>query len=166
MWKVWPGSICRLRGVAVEWKLRRRRLAMPLGMRNSVVWRVRRTPWRARKRRATGRTWSAVRQLIGRRKRAFRPPAPMLGDDGKLLASFWAKANQHQRELMKEFGRTASNSARRNISPRHVWTSKRPLSSPSGGSRVRAHCRARSLSWRMLFALSPSPGQVVPAGLT
>ena len=25
-------------------------------------------------------TWSAVRKLIGRRK--FRPPAPMLGDDG------------------------------------------------------------------------------------
>ena len=49
-------------------------------------------------------TWSAVRKLIGRRKRAFRPPAPMLGDDGKPLASLQAKANQHQRELMKEFG--------------------------------------------------------------
>ena len=44
------------------------------------------------------------RKLIGRRRRAFRPPAPMLGDDGKPLASLRAKANQHQREIMKEFG--------------------------------------------------------------
>ena len=49
-------------------------------------------------------TWSAVRKLTSRRTRAFRPPAPMLGDDGKLLASLGAKASQHQRELMKEFG--------------------------------------------------------------
>ena len=49
-------------------------------------------------------TWSAVRKLVGRKKRSFRPPVPMLGDDGKPLASLQAKANQHQRELMKEFG--------------------------------------------------------------
>ena len=78
---------------------------MPLGKRNSVGWRVRRTPWRALQ--ETGdwaATQSAVRKLIGRRKRAFRPPAPMLGDDGKPLASLRAKANQHQREFKKEFG--------------------------------------------------------------
>ena len=40
----------------------------------------------------------------GRNKRSFRPPVPMLGDDGKPLASLQAKANRHQRELMKEFG--------------------------------------------------------------
>ena len=49
-------------------------------------------------------TWSAVRKLVGRKKRSFRPPVPMLGDHGKRLASLQAKANQHQRELMKEFG--------------------------------------------------------------
>ena len=48
-----------------------------------------------------GRT---VRKLVGRKKRSFRPPVPMLGDDGKPLASLQAKANQHQRVLMKEFG--------------------------------------------------------------
>ena len=49
-------------------------------------------------------TWSAVRKLVGRKKRSFRPPVPMIGDDGRPLASLQAKANQHQRELMKEFG--------------------------------------------------------------
>ena len=53
-------------------------------------------------------TWSAVRKLIGRRKRAFRPPAPVLGADGMPLASLRAKANQHQREVMKEFGENCS----------------------------------------------------------
>ena len=48
-------------------------------------------------------TWSAVRKLVGRKKRSFRPPVPMIGDDGRPLASLQAKANQHQRELMKEF---------------------------------------------------------------
>ena len=71
--KGWPGSICRLRGVGTPWKLKRRRLAMPPGRRNSVAWRVRRTPWHACRRRAT---WSAVRKLAGRRKRPLRPPAP------------------------------------------------------------------------------------------
>ena len=52
-------------------------------------------------------TWSAVRKLVGRKKRSFRPPVPMLGDDGKPLASLQVKANQHQRELMKEFEKTA-----------------------------------------------------------
>ena len=49
-------------------------------------------------------TWSAVRKLVGRKKRPFRPPVPMLGDYGKPLTSLQAKAHQHQRELMKEFG--------------------------------------------------------------
>ena len=49
-------------------------------------------------------TWSVVRKLVGRKKRSFRPPVLMLGDDGKPLASLQAKANLHQRELMKEFG--------------------------------------------------------------
>ena len=49
-------------------------------------------------------TWSAVRKLVGRKKRSFRPPVPMIGDDGRPLASLQAKANQHQRALVKEFG--------------------------------------------------------------
>ena len=49
-------------------------------------------------------TWSAMRKLVGRKKRSFRPPVPMLGDDGKPFASLQAKAKQHQRELTKEFG--------------------------------------------------------------
>ena len=49
-------------------------------------------------------TWSAVRMLVGRKKRSFRPPVPVIGDDGRPLASLQAKANQDQRELMKEFG--------------------------------------------------------------
>ena len=108
-------------------------------------------------------TGSTVRKLIGRRKRAFRP-APMLGDDGKPLASL--QANQHQRKLMRSSGRIAPNSASRNIMPRYVRTSKRPQSSSSGGRRTRAHCQVRSVSGRMLFAFSPSPSQVVLAGLT
>ena len=47
-------------------------------------------------------TWSAVRKMMDRSKSAFRPLAPMLGDDGKSLASLRAKADEHQRELMKE----------------------------------------------------------------
>ena len=57
-------------------------------------------------------TWSAVRKLVGRKKRSFRPPVPMLGDDGKPLASLQAKANQHQREFMKEFGENCEHLVR------------------------------------------------------
>ena len=89
-------SIFRLRGVAAEWKLRRRRLAIPLGRRNSGARMQEAGDWAA--------TRSAVRMLIGRRKRAFRRSAPMLGDDGKPLASLQDKANQHQCELTEEFG--------------------------------------------------------------
>ena len=49
-------------------------------------------------------TWSLVRELVGRKKRPFRLPVPMLGDDGKPLVSLQAKANQQQRQLKKEFG--------------------------------------------------------------
>ena len=49
----------------------------------------------------------------GRKKRSFRPP--VLGDDGKPLASLQAKANQHQRELMKELEKIVPNSVRRSI---------------------------------------------------
>ena len=56
-------------------------------------------------------TWSAVRKLVGRKKRLFRPPASMLGDDGKPLASLQAKANQHQRELAKDFGENCAEGA-------------------------------------------------------
>ena len=53
---------------------------------------------------ALAATFSAVRKLVGRKKRPFRPPVPMLGDHGKPLTSLQAKANQHQREVMKDFG--------------------------------------------------------------
>ena len=56
-------------------------------------------------------TWSAVRKLVGRKKRSFCSPVPRLGDDGKPLASLQAKANQHQRELMKEFGENCAESS-------------------------------------------------------
>ena len=55
-------------------------------------------------------TWSAVRKLVGRKKHSFRPPVPMIGDDGRPLASLQAKANQHQRELMKGFGENCAES--------------------------------------------------------
>ena len=49
-------------------------------------------------------------------ERPFRSLEPMLGDDGKPLASLQAKANQHQRKLMKESSeKIAPNSVRRNI---------------------------------------------------
>ena len=38
-------------------------------------------------------------------------PAPMLSDDGKPLASLQAKANQHQREFMKEIGENCVESS-------------------------------------------------------
>ena len=53
-------------------------------------------------------TWSAVRKLIRRKNRASRPPASKLGD-GKPLLSLRAKDNQHQRDLMKEFGENCRN---------------------------------------------------------
>ena len=94
------GRVGQAQSAATEWKLKRRRLD---------------STWQAKQRWLEGQarmqetgdwpaTWSAVPKLIGRKKRAFRPPAPMLGDEGKPLASLQAKANQHQRELMKEFG--------------------------------------------------------------
>ena len=50
-------------------------------------------------------TRSAVRELVCCKRRPFRPLVPKLGDDGKPLVSLHAKANQHQRELVKECGR-------------------------------------------------------------
>ena len=49
-------------------------------------------------------TRSAVRELVCCKRRPFRPLVPKLGDDGKPLTSLQAKANEHQRELMKESG--------------------------------------------------------------
>ena len=43
-------------------------------------------------------TWSAVRKLVGRKKRLFRPPVPLLGDDGRPLAS--ARAHEGVRRKL------------------------------------------------------------------
>ena len=77
-------------------------------------------------------TWSAVRKLVGRKKCSFRPPVPMIGDDGRPLVSLQAKANQHQRELMKEFGAEFSEAEqltkvqadKRAVADGHVWIAR------------------------------------------
>ena len=56
-----------------------------------MCWSLGQAPWRASRRGAA--TWSAVRKLVGRKKRLFRPPVPMLGVGGKPLTSLLAKAN-------------------------------------------------------------------------
>ena len=55
-----------------------------------------------------GATWSAVRKLVGRKKPPFWSPVRTLGDDAKPLASLPAKADQHQRELVKELGKNCA----------------------------------------------------------
>ena len=103
-------------------------------------------------------TWSAVRKLADRKKRHFRPLVPMLGDDGKPLASPQAKANQHQRELMKEFGENCAE-----------------FSEVEHLVRVQADRQAAQVGFTkspadkcalMLFTISPSPSQVVRLGPT
>ena len=84
-----------------------------------------------------------MRKLIGRRKRAFRPPAPKLGNDGKpSRVCHGQSAPARARE-----GRTASNSARRNISPGHMRTSRRPPSCSSGGSQATSVLPRAELEW-------------------
>ena len=94
-----------------------------------------------------GATRSAVRKLNGRRKRTFRPPAPILGDDGKPLTSLTLQPNtkQPQRELMKEFKVRADKQAA-------------PHRAADGRARIAEH----GACGRMLFTFSPSPSQVVP----
>ena len=104
------GRVCQAQssdcvGACMAWMLRRRQREKLHGSRGGAGWRVRRFPCRACRRRATGRrrglrcvSWWAARGA------PFRPPVPLLGDDGKPLTSLQVKANQHQRELMKEFG--------------------------------------------------------------
>ena len=93
-----------------------------------------------------------MRKLVGRKKRPFRPPVPMLGDDGKPLASLQAKANQHQRELMKEFGENCAE-----FSEAEHLVRASPGSVSQGRRRTRVRCQARSVNGRMLFTFSPSP---------
>ena len=98
-------------------------------------------------------TWSAVRKLVGRKKRPFRPPVPTLGDDGKPFTSLQAKANQHHRELMKEFGENCAEFSEAEHLVR-VQADKQAAPVRFTGSPTGA-------CGRMLSTFSPSPSQVV-----
>ena len=85
-------------------------------------------------------TWSAVRGLVGRKKRPFRPLVPMLGDDGKPLTSLQAKANQHQRELIKEFGEKCAEFSEAEHLVRCKRTRRQRRSVSQGRRRIRVRC--------------------------
>ena len=108
-------------------------------------------------------TWS-VRKLVGRKKRSFRPPVPLLGDDGRPLASLQAKANQHQRELMKEFRENCAEfSEAEHLTKVQADNQAAPVlftRSPT----TRVYCQERSANGRMLFTFFPSPSPVVLLG--
>ena len=75
------------------------------------------------------------------------------------------QANQHQRELMKEFGENGAELSEAEHLVR-VQTSRQPRSFSPGRRRIRVHCQARSANGRTLFTFSPSPSQVVLLGPT
>ena len=96
-------------------------------------------------------------KLIGRRKRAFGPLAPMLGDDGKPLR---AKANQHQRDLVEELGENCVEiSEAENLAEAQADKQAAPvelIGQQPGTSALPGTELARS----------PSPSRIVLAGLT
>ena len=107
-------------------------------------------------------TWSAVRKLVGRKRRSFRPPVPMIGDDGRPLASLLAKANQHQRELMKEFGENCAEfSEAEHLTKVQADKQAAPVLFTRSPTDM---CQALSANGRMLFTFFPSPSPVVLLG--
>ena len=90
----------------------------------------------------------------------------MLGHDGKPLASLQAKANQHQRELMKEFG---ENCAKFSEAEHIVMVRADKQAAPLDFTRLPTDMRSLPCTereWEDALRILASPSQVVLAGLT